>query len=196
LSNPQLIDVRTSDEFQLGHLKHARLISINNSDFEKRLLELDKTKPVFVYCLSGGRSSSAASLLRKKGFGEVYEMPGYMAWINAGKEVETSESANHSSNVLTTETYFNLVNKPGYVLVDFSATWCQPCKIIAPVLDQVAKDYHAKLQLIKLDADEQLSLCEAKGINGIPYLELYNKGKLIWTHKGIVTAAELTQQLK
>ena len=63
--NRQLIDVRTDEEFQSGHLKNALNIDINSSDFEPKIKALDKTKPVFVYCLSGGRSSSAAGFMHK-----------------------------------------------------------------------------------------------------------------------------------
>ncbi|MEA5259518.1 rhodanese-like domain-containing protein [Arcicella aquatica] len=60
-----IIDVRTSDKFSKGHLQKAKNVDWNNKDFDKQVTLLDKSKPVFVYCLSGGRSSSAANQMRR-----------------------------------------------------------------------------------------------------------------------------------
>jgi len=194
-TNPQLIDVRTEEEYKQGHLAGAKLMSLNG-DFENQVATLDKTKPVFVYCLSGGRSSSAASYLKQNGFTEVYEMPGVMAWSSAGKELVTNEPAAVSSNALTVDGYNKLVSEPGYTLVDFSAVWCKPCQIVGPMVEKLAEEYKGKLNLRKLDADEQIELCKAKGIDGIPYLELYKDGKLIWSHQGLVDENEIRKQIK
>lgn len=83
-SNPQLIDVRTPQEFEQGHLMHASNINWKDSNFGTQISSLDKTKPVYVYCLSGNRSSSAAAKMRSDGFTEVYELSGGItAWRNA-----------------------------------------------------------------------------------------------------------------
>ena len=71
-----ILDVRTADEFSKGHLINALNYDWNGSEFDKQIAPLDKSKPVFVYCLSGGRSSSAASKMRSDGFAQVYEMDG------------------------------------------------------------------------------------------------------------------------
>lgn len=71
-----LIDVRTPEEFAEGHLAGARNYDWNGGHFEHQVMNLDKSKPVFVYCLKGGRSASAASRLRNMGFKEVYELEG------------------------------------------------------------------------------------------------------------------------
>ena len=71
-----VLDVRTPEEFIDGHLAKARNIDWNGEGFENEVVKLDKSKPVFVYCLSGGRSASAASRLRSMGFREVYELDG------------------------------------------------------------------------------------------------------------------------
>ena len=71
-----IIDVRTIDEFSKGHLANALNYDWNEIEFDKQISSLDKSKPVFVYCLSGGRSSSAASKMRSEGFKTVYELDG------------------------------------------------------------------------------------------------------------------------
>src|SRR6185503_14004913 len=70
LPDAQIVDVRTPEEFSKGHLKNAGNIDWNRIDFTKQISTLDKSKPVFVYCLSGGRSSAAASKMRSEGFKE------------------------------------------------------------------------------------------------------------------------------
>ena len=69
----QLVDVRTPDEYGGGHLPKAQNLNVKDSDFENKLNKLDKNQPVFVYCLSGGRSRTAADILVKNGFkGNIY----------------------------------------------------------------------------------------------------------------------------
>jgi thioredoxin 1 len=79
-----LIDVRTPGEFADGHIAGAKNYDWNGEHFEHQVMGLDKSKPVLVYCLKGGRSASAASRLRGMGFKEVYELEGgTSAWSGA-----------------------------------------------------------------------------------------------------------------
>ena len=89
-SGIQLLDVRSKDEWDEGHLKGAKLLPISEDDFAgKAKAILDPKKPVLVYCRSGKRSERAAKDLRKAGFAPVYEMEGgILAWEKAGKPVE------------------------------------------------------------------------------------------------------------
>ena len=89
LPNEQLIDVRTPDEYQAGHLPHSTLIDFKGEDFREKITQLDKNKPVMVYCAAGGRSNAAATLLEELGFAEVYELEGgFTRWREAGQEIE------------------------------------------------------------------------------------------------------------
>lgn len=84
----QLIDVRTTKEYQSGHLANATHMHIYDADFSKRVDSLDKDQTVYVYCKAGGRSSEAVELLRQKGFVHIVELEGGMdAWNEAGKPV-------------------------------------------------------------------------------------------------------------
>lgn len=86
--NPQLVDVRTADEFNKDHIKGAINYDIYDANFEANISKLDKSKPVFVYCYSGGRSSQAANTMKKKGFKVIYDMPeGFIKWKALGKAV-------------------------------------------------------------------------------------------------------------
>ncbi len=81
-TSPQLIDVRTPREYDTGHIENAVNIDFLSPDFEEKILaQLDKDKPVFVYCQVGGRSAKAATVLKKQGFKTIYELKGgYAVW--------------------------------------------------------------------------------------------------------------------
>lgn len=74
--NAQLIDVRSPGEWAQGKIASSNLISVADSKFVEQASKLDKTKPVFVYCAVGGRSSKASEILEKAGFTKVYNLSG------------------------------------------------------------------------------------------------------------------------
>ena len=78
------------------------------------------------------------------------------------------------------------------VLVDFWAEWCGPCKAIAPALDDLATAYNGKLQIAKLNVDENRDVPAKFGIRGIPTLMIFNKGQLAATKVGALSKAQLT----
>ncbi|MCP9753851.1 rhodanese-like domain-containing protein [Lacihabitans sp. CCS-44] len=74
--NAQLIDVRTPGEWAQGKIGSSKLISIADPNFLEQASKLDKSKPVFVYCAVGGRSSKASAMLQQAGFTQVYNLSG------------------------------------------------------------------------------------------------------------------------
>ncbi len=78
------------------------------------------------------------------------------------------------------------------VLVDYWAEWCGPCKAIAPILDDVSKDYAGRLQVTKMNVDENREVPAKFGIRGIPTLMLFKDGQLAATKVGALTKAQLT----
>ncbi len=70
------------------------------------------------------------------------------------------------------------------VLVDFWAPWCQPCKRLAPVLEDIVDDYQGKVKISKMDVEQNPSTCKQYGIRGIPALLLYKDGKVLATKIG------------
>ena len=85
---PQLIDVRTPQEYGEGHLPGAILMNVRDAGFDSLIRTLDKTRPVFVYCRTGKRSLEAATVLEKHQFKAVYNLEGgIVAWKNKGKTV-------------------------------------------------------------------------------------------------------------
>ena len=84
----QIIDVRTSREYNSGHIEGATNIHLYDKDFKNRIEELDKDKPVYVYCKLGGRSADAVIIMKEKGFKNIIELDGGIdAWLDADKPV-------------------------------------------------------------------------------------------------------------
>jgi len=77
------------------------------------------------------------------------------------------------------------------VLVDYWAEWCGPCKMIAPVLDEIAEQFAGKLKVVKLNIDQNTETPPKYGIRGIPTLMLFKEGKMEATKVGAVSKAQL-----
>ncbi len=81
------------------------------------------------------------------------------------------------------------------VLVDYWAEWCGPCKAIAPILDEVSKDYDGRVQITKMNVDENREVPGKFGIRGIPTLMVFKGGQLAETKVGALSKAQLTALL-
>jgi thioredoxin 1 len=86
----------------------------------------------------------------------------------------------------------DVLNSDKPVLVDYWAEWCGPCKMIAPILDEVSKDYDGRLQIAKMNVDENRDVPARYGIRGIPTLMLFKGGELVATKVGALPKAQLT----
>ena len=78
------------------------------------------------------------------------------------------------------------------VLVDYWAEWCGPCKMIAPILDEVSRDYADKLNVAKVNVDENQEIASKYGIRGIPTLMLFRNGTVVATKVGALSKSQLT----
>lgn len=188
--NPQLIDVRTPDEFKADKIGKARNINWNGEYFASQAEKLDKSKPVFVYCKVGGRSAEAANKLAELGFTEIYNLDGgIMKWNAAGLTPPKKRIG------ITAEEYQNLLNTDKKVLIDFSAQWCGPCKKMAPYLDKLSEEMKDELVIIKIDTDKDRSIAEDMGVEGLPTLILYKDKKIIWRNLGYISEEDLKKHL-
>ena len=79
------------------------------------------------------------------------------------------------------------------VLVDYWAEWCGPCKMIAPILDEIAGTYEGKLQVTKMNVDDNREIPGKFGIRGIPTLMLFKNGQLAATKVGALSKSQLTE---
>lgn len=191
-SNVLLLDVRTPEEFEGGHIQNAINLDYNNSNFESQISKLDKSKKVFVYCLSGGRSSSAVSSLELKGFTNIVELEGgMMAWRNEGFEVVIGK-AKTSINENKTSLDFSGDN---LILIDFYADWCQPCKKMKPILEQLEKE-NKTVKILRVNADEQSAEIKKYNINALPTFVLLKTQKELWRKQGMIEKHELQSILE
>lgn len=190
LPNVPIIDVRTPGEFNQSHLKNAVNIDINNSNFPNLINKLDKSSPVFVYCLSGSRSAYAAKYMYSQGFKNIYDLSGgLIKWRGAGLP-ETSGSTAPVAEMSMTE-YNNLLNTDKLVLVDFYADWCAPCLKMAPFLEDIKKEMGSKVVVVRINADQNKSVVKQLNVAALPALMLYKNKKLIWTNTGFQTKEEI-----
>ena len=97
----------------------------------------------------------------------------------------------------TDESFDQVVLKSDKPFVQrFTAEWCGPCKMIAPILDEVAKDMGDKLQVAKLNVDEHGEIAQRFGIRGIPTLILFKQGEQVAQQVGAVSKSQLVQFLQ
>lgn len=178
-----IIDVRTPDEFSKGHIPKAKNVDWNGNDFDKQIATLDKSKPVFVYCLSGGRSSSAANKMRNNGFKEVYELDGgIMKWRGAN----LPENNENKPSGMNPKAYNDLTKSDKIVLIDFYAEWCGPCKLMKPYLEEISKEMADKVIVIRINADDNQALCKELNIDALPVLQVFKNQKLAWANVGFI----------
>jgi thioredoxin len=195
LPTAPLLDVRTPEEYAKGHLAHALNWNWTDGEFKQKVADLDPAKPVFVYCLSGGRSAQAADLLRSNGFQQVYELKGgIMKWNAADLPIEMPDGAAASAGMSKAE-FEALYNTDKTVLVDFYADWCAPCKRMKPYLDEIGKDMADKVTVVRINADENPALCKELGVDALPVLHVYKDRQLTWRNTGYIAKDAVVEQL-
>ena len=192
--NIQLLDVRTPEEFFSGHIKNALQADWNDEqEFDRRLAFIDKTKPVYVYCLAGGRSAAAANKMRKLGYSNVYELKGGTnAWRAANKPLE----GNSTEKQMTIDQLNTSISTSKIVLVDFGASWCPPCKQMEPVLKSLTENNKEKFSLVKVDGGRDQDILQAYKVTALPVFIVFKEGKQVWRKDGIATEKEIAEQLK
>jgi thioredoxin len=197
ISDRQLIDVRTPSEYAEGHLQGANNININNPDFIAQISKLDKSKSVFVYCRSGGRSAMAAQKLQEMGFEKVYDLQGGItAWKNSQFPITQEETASVQPDTFTRADYDKLLAENKLLLVDFYAPWCAPCLQMKPTLEKLTKEYAGKVFIYRLNVDEAKVLCKELHIDAIPVTAVFKNGAEQKRVSGLQTEDDLRQLLK
>jgi thioredoxin 1 len=186
----QILDVRTPGEYANGKIADAKNADWNGGDFDAQVANLDKSKPVFVYCLSGGRSKKAANRLVELGFKNIMELDGgYMAWEKANPKTNAVWSG------MTQEAYNKLLISDKTVVIDFYAEWCGPCKKMGPYLDKISKEMSDNVLIHRIDADKNKSLFNALGYQGLPVIIVIKNGKQTFFKNEFVSEEELRKAL-
>lgn len=191
--NIQLLDVRTPGEFFSGHLKNAMLADWNNkTEFDRRINFIDKNKPVYVYCLGGGRSSAAAAKMEKLGFENIIELKG---GINAWKAANLPLDGQSNEKQMSIEDFNNSISSNKTVLVDFGAAWCPPCKTMEPVLKSLEENNKGKFAIVKVDGGRDEDILKAYKVTALPVFIIFKDGKQVWRKDGIATEEEMASHL-
>ena len=90
-----------------------------------------------------------------------------------------------------TETFNDLIQGETPVLVDFSAEWCQPCKLMKPILEELHERMGNEIRIIKVDIDQSPAASSFYNVTSVPTLMLFQKGKILWRQPGVVPALSL-----
>ena len=190
-----IIDVRTPDEFNKGHLKNSLNVNWFDENFDENLNIFSKDLPVLVYCLSGGRSSKANERIKSLGFKNVYELDGGILEWRKNKLPEATLN-NNFKNSLTVEDFNNFIETDKIVLVDYYANWCAPCKIMEPYLDEISNEYSNSLELVRINYDQNLPLVRSLEVYGLPVLQIFKDKELLWSHVGFIEKSLVVNEVK
>jgi thioredoxin 1 len=92
--------------------------------------------------------------------------------------------------------FSDLINSDTPVLVDFYADWCGPCKMMTPVIKEIAQDMSGKMKVIKIDTDKNPAVSSQYGIQGIPTFILFKNGKILWRQSGAMPKHQMANEIR
>lgn len=194
-SSITLLDVRTPQENQGQRIEGSINYNVADADFESKIQALDTTKPVYVYCLSGGRSSKAAKKLKKIGFTVFNLKGGISAWKTAGLPIIEGNRGELSPEI-TKEQYTEAMRSAKPTLVQFYAPWCGPCKKMKAFWPSLQSEFMETAHFIQLDFEKNEPLARSFGVTNVPWLVLYKNGKKVWEANKGTSKNELSKQIK
>jgi len=92
--------------------------------------------------------------------------------------------------------FTEIINGDKPVLIDFHADWCGPCKMLSPIIKEVAKALDGKVRVIKIDVDKNAALADKFQIRGVPTMMLFKDGKSVWRQSGVLQKDEIIKQIE
>ena len=196
--NGIILDVRTPEEVSAGYINNASTINLYDKDFIEKINLIQKDKPIYVYCKSGGRGAKAAELLQENGFSRIYNLTGGItAWEKYSYPIVKPKGAKDEKiQQMTLGDFKKLLVTDKPVLVDFHTRWCSPCIKMAPIVDGIAEKYAHQAIVLRIDVDKSKELGKAYKIQGVPVFILFKKGVEKWKHNGAISEEDLKKKIE
>lgn len=186
--NSVVLDVRTPDEFNAGHLNNAININFESADFDQQIAQLDKSKTYAVYCLKGVRSGKAMDKMQSLGFKNIYGLDGGIeAWQSANLPLantvhDTAKVTQPTSDVIPD--FKTAIYGDKLVMVDFNAVWCGPCRRMQPFVDLIKEERSSEVLVYGIDTDENPQLAQEYQIYNLPTVIFLKKGAVLYRQEG------------
>lgn len=178
----QILDVRTAGEYQSGHIANALQANwLDPKEFKNRTQYLDKSKIIYIYCQSGGRSASAQAALMEAGFKVVNLEGGMSNWRMQQMPVEGIGNAVQMRVV----DFEKLLQSNQYVLVDIGAVWCPPCRKMQPVMDALKQTPPKPFYFLAVDGGQDMDVMKLVKADDLPTFILYKNGVEVWRKVGV-----------
>ncbi len=200
--NVQIVDVRTADEFNSGHIENAINLDVNSVVFENSLSQIYKEIPTFVYCKSGTRSQKAIEIMKKEGFKEIYKLEGGIeAWKNKQLPmtnpvvIEPKKFDPNEFDPKDNSTFKEAIKGNKLVMVDFNAVWCGPCKMMKPYVEKFQDTKRDEVLVYTIDTDVYPELSSEYGISALPTIVFLKNGKELHRNVGYMPENELVDKI-
>ena len=178
----QILDVRTAGEYQSGHIANALQANwLDPKEFKNRTQHLDKSKMIYIYCQSGGRSASAQAALMEAGFKVVNLEGGMSNWRMQQMPVEGVGNAVQMRVV----DFEKVLQSNAYVLVDIVAVWCPPCRKMQPVMDALKQTPPKPFYFLAVDGGQDIDVMKSVKADDLPTFILYKNGVEVWRKVGV-----------
>jgi rhodanese-related sulfurtransferase len=188
-----LIDVRNPEDYNYGHIANAINVNWYEDSFFELVNTMDKNKPVFVYCLTGGRADPAAENMRNMGFKHVYELKGGMMKWRAFGFPEVNEV---NGIGMKREHYDSALSSKRMSLVHFKAKWSKVSQAMNPILEEIAKTKINDFVMFSVDVDQDQSLTRELKVDALPTIKVFRNGVEVWQKIGVTSKEELLKHLQ
>ncbi len=181
-SDAQILDVRTAGEYQSGHIANALQANwLDPKEFKNRTQHLDKSKTVYIYCQSGGRSASAQTALLQEGYQVVNLEGGISNWRMQQMPIE----GGGTKLQMRVADFDKVVESNQYVLVEIGALWCPPCRKMQPIMDALKQTPPKPFYFLAVDGGEDMDVMKLVKADDLPTFILYKNGVEVWRKVGV-----------
>jgi thioredoxin 1 len=190
--NIQILDVRTEEEFNEGHILNAINIDVNSDNFEAKVGQLYKDIPTLVYCRSGARSSNAIEIMSKMGFKELSNLEGgIVQWSKDQLPVTPPSQAKEKYIGDDIATFKEAIKGSKLIMADFNAEWCGPCKMMKPYVELFKETKKDDVIIYAIDTDVHQALSNEYKIESLPTIMLFKNNEMVYQNIGYMSKENL-----